>query len=261
MKEKRNMQNQNSHLAPASVRACKTGKQRVLLNTRTEMRRAIGYFVILYLGYASVLWAVPPFTNLDFEAANVSDLPLNQFEFVPITDGLPGWSAYIGTNLLTQVSHNAITLGAANVGIWGPQYSFGIQPLQGVYTAILQPGDFNNQASSASIAQTGLIPAWASSLNFEAALAYTNDLSVTVGGQSVPVLPFGSGSFGCDVSSFAGSVAEIKFTIADTHGNDLNGLDAITFSPQSIPEPSSLSLLVIGVVALGCWRVTYRKTA
>jgi hypothetical protein len=98
-------------------------------------------------------------------------------------------------------------------------------------------------------------------------LGYTNDLIVSVGGESTPVVPLGSGSFGCDVSTFAGSVDELKFTIAaNAQGGDLNFLDAILFSAQPIssdpiPEPSGLSLLVIGVAALGIWRRTYRKTA
>jgi hypothetical protein len=154
-----------------------------------------------------------------------------------------------------------ITLGNANVGILGPQYPFDTQPLQGVYTAILQPGAFDGQGLPASIAQTGLVPASAKSMQFLAFLGYTNDLVVTIGGQSTPVFPLGSGSFGCDVSAFAGLVEELSFTIADTHGNDENFLDAITFSPESIPEPTSLTLLIVGVVGLGVCRPARRKSA
>ena len=170
-----------------------------------------------------------------------------------VTNGLPGWSAYVGTNQLSQVGHNAITLGAANVGVWGPDYGFTFQPpepLQGAYTAILQPGGFDGQGLSASIAQTGLIPASAKSMQFLAFLGYTNDLIVTVGGQAVSVVPLGSGSFGCDVSAFTGSVEEIDFTILDSDGNDLNFLDAITFSMESIPEPSTFLLAALGGVSL-----------
>jgi hypothetical protein len=56
--------------------------------------------LLLYLHCASALWA-QAFTNLDFESANVSNLPVGYEEFVSVSDGLPGWAAYIGTNLLT----------------------------------------------------------------------------------------------------------------------------------------------------------------
>jgi len=213
------------------------------------VRKGLLCSLLLYLSCATTLCA-QVFQNLDFESANVSNLPSGQFEFVSVTNGLPGWSAYIGTNQLSQVGHNAITLGAANVGILGPQYPFDTQPLQGAYTAILQPGAFDGQGLPASIAQTGLIPAWAKSMQFLAFLGYTNDLVVTIGGQSTPVVPLGSGSFGCDVSAFEGLTEELRFTITDADGNDLNLLDAITFSMESIPEPSSLLLTALGGVSL-----------
>jgi hypothetical protein len=224
------------------------------------MRKGFLYSLLVFLGCATVLCA-QPFQNLDFESANVSDLPPDYSEFVSTADGLPGWSAYIGTNQLTQIGHNWITLGDANVGILGPQYLFDTQPLEGNYTAILQPGVFNSQGLSASIAQTGFIPASAKSLQFLAFLGYANDLAVTVAGQSIPVVPLGSGSFGCDVSAFAGSTAELRFTIADTHGNDENFLDAITFSTEAVPEPSGLSLVVVGVACLAFWHRARRRTA
>jgi hypothetical protein len=74
------------------------------------MRKWIVYSFLLYLSFASCLWA-QAFQNLDFESANVSNLPSGQFEFVPVADGLPSWTAYVGTNELTQVSHNLISLG------------------------------------------------------------------------------------------------------------------------------------------------------
>ncbi len=224
------------------------------------MKMWAAYGVLLCLGWLSALRA-QDFQNLDFESANVSNLLPNTAEFVSVADGLPGWSAYIGTNQLTQVGHNAITLGAANVGVLGPEYPFDTYPLQGAYTAIVQPGAFGGQGLPASIAQAGLIPASAKSMRFLAFLGFTNDLVVTIGGQTTPVVPLGSGSFGCDVSAFAGSVEDLKFTILDTHGNDENLLDAITFSMESVPEPSGISLVIVASAALGAWRLTCRRPA
>lgn len=216
--------------------------------------------LLLYLHCASALWA-QAFTNLDFESANVSNLPPNQAEFVSVADGLPGWSAYIGTNQLTMVGHNAISLGAANVGVLGPTNAF--QPLQGNYSAILQPGAYGGQGQSASIAQIGLIPSSANSVQFLAALYFpgagaviTNSLAFTVGNQSLPIIPLGGNLYGCDISSITGSVQDISFTINDNFGNDLLLLDAITFSMESIPEPSTLRLVMIGIAAFGLWHFT-----
>lgn len=226
------------------------------------MRKGLLHFLLMCLGPVSFLHA-QAFQNLNFESANVTDLSVGHQEFVAASDGLPGWSAYIGTNQLTEVGHNVITLGAANVGIWGPDYGFGLLPLQGSYSAILQPGAFNNQGVSASIAQTGLVPASAKSIQFLASLAFTNDLVVTIGGQNAPIIPLGSGSFGCDISVFAGSIEQLEFSIVynSDHGNDLNLLDAITFSTQAVPEPSISSLVMMSIAGLGLWRFTSRKTA
>ena len=259
------MQNQFPDHAPTSAQACNGGEQRVLLRVRCGMRKAAAC-LLLCLGLSSVVWA-QAFQNLDFEEANVSNLPPRQFEFVSVEDGLPGWSAYVGTNQLTQVGHNAISLGAANVGVLGPQNAF--VPLQGNYSAILQAGEVaGNPGAPASIEQTGLIPSSAKSVRFEGTLqlqevgaVFTNSLFVTVGGQNVPVVPLGSDLYGCDVSVFAGSTENLEFTMSGAFGNALILLDAITFSPQAIPEPSALCLLAVGIAGVGIWRLTRRKPA
>jgi hypothetical protein len=227
------------------------------------MRKELLYTLLMYSGYITVLYP-QAFQNLDFESATVSNLPADQDEYVSVTDALPSWSAYIDTNQLTQVGHNVITLGAANVGIWGPDYGFGYLPLQGNYSAILQAGYFD----TASIAQTGLIPSSAKSIQFEAALHFqsdesviTNTLIVTVDGQSLPIVQLGSDLYGSEISAFTGSVQDISFTMNDNFGNALMFLDAITFSPEDIPEPSSLTLVFVGVMCLVSWQAARRRAA
>ena len=47
------------------------------------------------------------FINLDFELANVPDIPAGQYGAdVSSTDGVPGWTTYIGTNQGTTIRHN-----------------------------------------------------------------------------------------------------------------------------------------------------------
>ena len=197
------------------------------------------------------------FQNLDFESTTVTDLPPKQFEFVSVEVGLPGWSVYIGTDLQTQITHNSIPLLGYNVSIWGPAYPLSMQPLEGSYSVMLFTGGLNTNGQSASIAQTGAIPASANSLRFVAQLSNTNAFSVSVAGQSLPVIPLGSGAFGCDVSAFAGSTDEVRFTAGVLPFGSMNVLDAITFSPDAIPEPSAFLLTGAGVAML--WAFHRRK--
>lgn len=191
----------------------------------------------LFLGVVSVGSAYgQTFQNLDFESATVSNLPLNQFggaNGVSVTNGFPGWAAYIGTNQLTQVGHNVITLGNASVSLLGPQYAPPYTPLQGNYSATLQAGgDPNNNLLlvPASIAQTGLIPVGAKFMQFLATFP-PNTFNVTVGGMSAPFVALGGNSYVCDVSAFANQIQEIKFTMNTNTGNGLTFLDAISFIP------------------------------
>ena len=161
-------------------------------------------------------------------------LPHDSYELVPITNGLPDWSAYVGTNERTQVSHNFITLGAPNVCIFGPQYVNSWTALQGSYSAILQAGFPGGQtpAVPASIAQTATIPEWAKFIQFSATGGdLTNVLDVSVSGQGIPFNSLGGNSYICDVSAFAGQVQELRFTMNTNDGNGLVFLDAISFWP------------------------------
>src|ERR1035438_9864759 len=129
--------------------------------------------VALLLTTADAL-AQGTFQNLDFESANLSPIPPRQYGgFVPVTDALPGWSGYIGTNQVTTVLHNAVSLGLATIIIEGPDWSFG-GILEGQYTLVLQPGDdpFGGyQLLGASISQSGVVPGNAQSLQFKAIIS------------------------------------------------------------------------------------------
>jgi|ERR1044071_3540464 hypothetical protein len=62
------------------------------------------------------------FMNLDFEAANVQNLPYPGLgELVDATNGVPGWSISptAGLNLM---AHNGMPLGGAGVAILGPDW-------------------------------------------------------------------------------------------------------------------------------------------
>src|SRR5574341_273760 len=64
------------------------------------------------------------FQNLGFESERLPDLPPGvSGGLVPITDALPGWSVFLGTNQHSQVYHNALTAGTAAVGVMTPQWN------------------------------------------------------------------------------------------------------------------------------------------
>lgn len=98
------------------------------------------------------------FVNLGFESANLTPTPPGGFGgFVPISEGLPGWSGFLGTDQRSSVWHNNLTLGGANISILGPQWT-PTSIIEGSYTVVLQAGLLSSTFVDASISQTGLIP-------------------------------------------------------------------------------------------------------
>jgi hypothetical protein len=185
------------------------------------------------------------FQNLNFEAANVATVPPGALgDNVLVTNGVPGWAVYLSGAKQTSMGHNDISLGGADVEIYGPQW-FSSQILEGNYTVSLQPSTAG-PPTTAAIGQTGRIPQAAESVRFYGTGGYT----VTFGGQPIPVFTLGSTStytiFGGDISAFANQAGELLF-----QGGGL--LDAIQFSNLPIPEPGVFGLSALGALLLG-WR-------
>src|SRR6266436_309416 len=83
------------------------------------------------------------FVNLDFESADLTPIPPGQFGgSAPIGFALPGWTGYLGTNRVSSVLQNNLTLGTASLDILGPNWNNvgGIRIIDGQYTVMLQPG-------------------------------------------------------------------------------------------------------------------------
>jgi hypothetical protein len=213
----------------------------------------IGIFLMLVSGIESGFGQ--NFTNLNFESANVPDVPAGQFgSDVSVTLGMPGWTAAPVTapNL---IGHNNFSTGGAFVAIQGPQWPSS-EILQGNYSAYIAGSEFSGPGS-AYIAQTGQIPQNSESVTFFAAAfgAPNANFQVTFAGQSIPIIQLGTTAnydiMGGDISAFAGHTGELRFTALPNTGGFL---DNIQFLTSPVPEPGTLALAAAGAVLFGLRR-------
>jgi hypothetical protein len=124
-------------------------------------------------------------------------------------------------------------------------------------------GEPNNEAAgeSASIAQVGLVPSKAESIQFDAFAE--NPFSVSFAGNQLDPIVLSSGVsadglpynlYGANISAWAGDVGQLEFTAVYNNADPYFVLDDIAFSSQSVPEPSPLLLTGIGGVLCGLYR-------
>ena len=86
------------------------------------------------------------------------------------------------------------------------------------------------------------------------------NFQVSLSGQTLSLTPLLDTSsytlYGADVTSFAGTVNELNFTVF-SRGSLF--LDSISFSTSPIPEPNIYSLLGCGVLLFGAARATFKR--
>lgn len=204
------------------------------------------------------------FVNLNFESANVPIIPSGQAGVdVAVSDGIPGWLAFHGSNQTLQMLHNDISIFSVQVGILGPNWNntFGIPVIEGNYSAVIQAGSDSLTPVPAAISQTGLISATAKSIQLKVQSVFANPASqfnVTIAGLNIALLPLSSNSsytlYAGDISAFAGQTRELRISaLPTTYAYSSFVLDSIVFSDQTIPEPSTLGLLGLGALLFG-WR-------
>lgn len=165
------------------------------------------------------------------QAAAFQDLDFEHPTFVPVPSGYPGsvdpvaalpgwtvwWGTIFGTNPAPFVLHDNMFLDSAGLSI------LDTATFQGNFTLLLQGGFSLYQYPTyewVAIAQTGLIPASASTLVFDASLQYAGSTNcafvVTIAGEDQPFYPLATYpnfvQYGVDVSRFAGQTQEIRFT-------------------------------------------------
>src|SRR5262245_44071430 len=94
--------------------------------------------LVLLAAFSSL--AQGTFQNLDFESATVAPIPAGQSDyFVTFDEALPGWTGFVGTNQATYVWQNDVSLGAPNIAILGPYWSYNTI-ISGQYSVLLQAG-------------------------------------------------------------------------------------------------------------------------
>ena len=85
---------------------------------------------------------------------------------MPLSSGLPGWSASIKGAPVTQVLQNNYNLGGDSIDIIGPNWNeLGPGIIDGNYTVFLQA--FNAGQGNVSIWEDGTVPGTAESLQFK----------------------------------------------------------------------------------------------
>jgi hypothetical protein len=199
------------------------------------------------------------FQNLDFESVILPLVPNDpMYQRVPIANALPFWTAYVGLNQETLILNNNYFLDSTGIGLQAPGGPFIFGPIEGTYTAFLEAGyqllSHPLIRADSALAQVGDVPADARSFLFKARAV--GDFEVTFGGQHIDLVQLAPGPnytlYGGDVSAFAGMTTELRIT-AFAGASQLHGInmDALMFSPQSIPEPATMGLLILGAGLLG----------
>ena len=201
------------------------------------------YFVSVSnrLGQAnsSVLTLASPnlstFRNLDFEAPALMGW-IEYYGPFPASRGFPGWTAYLGTNELTEAIWDCaesatrcrqlarLEIDDAYHGFWPGGH--------GNWTAILGGGLpvtlFSGGTATIGIAQYGAVSSIAKSLHFRASNAA--GISISFAGQLLPPATLVSGQeYATDVSGLAGAFGELRFTSSSP-----SYLDDIFFSAEPV---------------------------
>jgi hypothetical protein len=220
---------------------------------------------IIIVAYSSPVLGQGTFQNLDFESANIpASTPAPSL--VPISEALPGWNAYLTADGVTypqtEVYYDAISLGDAAISIDDAKVS---SPLQGNYSAFLFGGAApptvpGGSLYSASISQTGTVPAGTQSLQFDAYVSGA-PFAVTLGGQTIDMIPLDTLAhytlWGGNIPSALADQSEtLSFIEPPATGTQpsMFELDNITFSTTAVPEPNSIVLTGIGGLIFAWYR-------
>jgi hypothetical protein len=206
------------------------------------------------------------FQNLDFELSPVDLGPGLGSDYYSI----PYWSAIMGP-YQGGVLLNDYVLDATTVSL---QTGRLFTPIDGTTSLFLTASSYGYPLSTASISQTGLVPTTAKSLHFLVADVMAFELPptlpgqffVTMGGENVALQVVANydsyTELAGNISNWAGQTTALSIgvSVPASQGPEIyfQGLiDDISFSPTSVPEPTTT---VLGILAGGCWLLCRRAT-
>jgi hypothetical protein len=213
----------------------------------TNIERSVQKAACSSLLFLSALGAAgqAAFQNLGFE--NTTITTVGNFSFAT----RPGWSWSPPGNALNAdpntVAFNNLTLDAPQVTLHETDDPWGHPAIQGNYSVFLEGGSMfiAPQAGGASVFQTGQIPDTAKSLIYLGGAS----LEVSFAGKSLSPIALESTpsytEWGVDISPYSGQTGELRMSVA---WETRSMLDGIQFSSALIPEPSALSLSLLGFV-------------
>jgi len=220
------------------------------------------------------------FANLNFEQATIVSAPggytpWDAYDALLASSALPYWTVREDGTVCTAVWGAPVALDETSVALLTPNngHNSGYIPLQGSYSVQLYAyADApSNYFHTASISQTGQIPLGSHSIQFlmmSPPGGVQSSPIVTINGTPISLSPIttsgGVMTMAGDISAYGGTAVDLTILCQATPGSFLADeniftLDSIQFSPQTVPEPSSLGLLCIGAAFI-CWYSTKRST-
>ena len=237
------------------------------------------YFILVALVSGAATLYAGDFRNLDFEMATITSAPAGYTPFdayqpISAVNALPFWTVYEDATVCTAVWGAPVALDETSVAlVHGNDYP----SLQGAYSVQLYawadapPGYFH----TASISQTGLIPAGTYSIQFlmqsppVAGGTIQASPAVTLNGTAISIFPLSTSGgvvmMAGDISAFAGMTANLNIQCAGTSGASLYlqenifELDAIRFSTSAVPEPHPASFMLLAGLFTLLARVRQRR--
>jgi len=188
------------------------------------------------------------FENLGFDSASIVLVPGDGYRRVEFAPAFPSWNGLVGGVTPERALHNNVFLSTAAIGIEGSP---------GNYAALIEAGlnEGTSTLVSSSLSQAGLVPLSANSMHFRAQVY--GSFQVSLQGQPLTLLQQGQDGhyvfYAADVSLFSGQIAELQFSSLPNPASNPHShayIDAITFSPLIVPEPSAITLAALGAVPL-----------
>ena len=211
---------------------------------------------LILLGFLTAKGFSQGFYNLAFESAKIIPIAGNPYYpyGIAVSNAMPGWTVtgFGDTNAATWITYNDPAAGSSWVNLWATNG----QQIGGSFSVLLQGGI----GTGVSIAQTGLVPSSAQSLEFEAQPG-NGTLLVSLGGQNLAYSAIATGAnytlYAASISGFSGLNETLMLSAVGYNGgggvNNWN-IDNIQFSSTPAPEPGAWALTGLGGGLLG-WRV------